>query len=95
MLGELEATCAKVVFLGVQPAGTEFFDPVSPRMLAAVEHVYQCLADGADFTQYPFESRVGAQTERIETTMSIVKEDLAAVSPDALAQFRPRPRTSL
>ena len=25
-----------------------------PRVLAAVEHVYQCLADGADFEQYPF-----------------------------------------
>ena len=50
----LEAVCEEVVFLGVQPAGTEFFDPVSPRVLAAVEHVYQCLADGADFEQYPF-----------------------------------------
>ena len=54
LLGELEAVCEEVVFLGVQPAGTEFFDPVSPRVLAAVEHVYQCLAEGADFTQYPF-----------------------------------------
>ena len=54
LLGELEAVCEEVVFLGVQPAGTEFFDPVSPRVLAAVEHVYQCLADGADFEQYPF-----------------------------------------
>lgn len=54
LLGELEAVCEEVVFLGVQSAGTEFFDPVSPRVLAAVESVYQCLADGADFEQYPF-----------------------------------------
>lgn len=27
LLGELEAVCEEVVFLGVQPAGTEFFDP--------------------------------------------------------------------
>ena len=43
-----------VVFLGVQPAGTEFFDPVHPRVLAAVEHIYQNIAQGGDFEKYPY-----------------------------------------
>lgn len=54
LLGELEAMCNEVVFLGVQPAGTEFFDPVHPRVLAAVEHIYQSIAQGGDFEKYPY-----------------------------------------
>lgn len=54
LLGELEEVCGEVVFLGVQPASTEFFEPVNPRVLAAVEHIYQNIAQGGDFEQYPY-----------------------------------------
>lgn len=54
LLAELEEMCNEVVFLGVQPAGTEFFDPVHPRVLAAVEHIYQNIAQGGDFEKYPY-----------------------------------------
>lgn len=56
LLGELEQMCGEVVFLGVQPAATEFFDPVHPQVLAAVEHIYQSIAQGGDFEKYPFVS---------------------------------------
>lgn len=54
LLGALEEMCDDVTFVGIQPAGTAFFDPVHPRVLAAVEHVYRTLAEGGDFEQYPF-----------------------------------------
>lgn len=54
LLGELEQMCGEVTFLGIQPGGTEFFDPVHPRVLAAVESVHAALAAGGDFEQYPF-----------------------------------------
>ena len=54
LLGELEQMCGEVTFLGIQPGGTEFFDPVHPRVLAAVESVYAALAEGGNFEQYPF-----------------------------------------
>ncbi len=46
--------CGEVIFLGIQPGGTEFFDPVHPRVLAAVESVYAALVEGGNFEQYPF-----------------------------------------
>ncbi len=54
LLGELESTGAEVTFLGIQPAGTEFFDPVSPAVRKAVERIYQTLKEGADFSVFPF-----------------------------------------
>lgn len=52
LLNELEEMCEEVTFLGVQPATTEFFDPVHPQVLAAVEHIYQNIARGGDFEEY-------------------------------------------
>lgn len=54
LLEELEEMCAEVVFLGVQPAGTEFFDPVSLHVLEAVDRIYDEIAAGGDFEQYPY-----------------------------------------
>lgn len=56
LLGELEGLCDDVTFLGIQPAGTDFFEPVHPSVLAAVEHIYRTLVEGADFTGYAFVS---------------------------------------
>ena len=54
LLGELEQMCDELVFLGIQPKTTEFLDPVSPAVLAAVEDIYRAIAEGSDFRQYAF-----------------------------------------
>ncbi len=53
LLSELEQMCGEVVFVGIQPASTEFFDPVDPRVLAGVEQLYDTIKSGADFEQFP------------------------------------------
>lgn len=53
LLAELEQMCDELVFVGIQPAGTEFFEPVHPQVLAAVDHLYRTLATGAQFDRYP------------------------------------------
>lgn len=53
LLGELEKACDDVVFLGIQPASTEFFDPVDGRVLTAVESIYDTLVTGGDVSRYP------------------------------------------
>ncbi|MDO4289707.1 MAG: hydrogenase maturation peptidase HycI [Eggerthellaceae bacterium] len=52
LLGELEGICEDVTFLGIQPATTEFFDPLSAPVRRAVDEIYDCLAAGADFARY-------------------------------------------
>ncbi|WP_165053871.1 MULTISPECIES: hydrogenase maturation peptidase HycI [unclassified Adlercreutzia] len=50
LLGELEQLCDDVTFLGIQPATTEFFDPLSAPVRRAVDVLYACLERGGDFT---------------------------------------------
>lgn len=52
LLGELEGICEDVTFLGIQPATTEFFDPLSAPVRRAVDEIYDCLATSADFARY-------------------------------------------
>lgn len=52
LLGELESMCDDVTFLGIQPATTEFFAPLSAPVRQAVDEIYACLASGGDFTGY-------------------------------------------
>ncbi len=54
LLSELESICQEVVFLGIQPSGTGFFDPVHARVLAAVDAIHQCIAQGGDFEGIPY-----------------------------------------
>ena len=54
LLGELESICKEVIFLGIQPSGTEFFDPVHTRVLAAVDVIYQYIAKGDNFEEIPY-----------------------------------------
>ena len=39
MLGELRSCCREIVFLGIQPAQTDFFSPMTEAVLEAVERV--------------------------------------------------------
>ena len=54
LLGELESLCSEVTVLGIQPSGTEFFDPVHARVLAAVDTIYRGIARGDDFEGIPY-----------------------------------------
>lgn len=53
LLSQLEASCEDVTFLGIQPGRMEFFDPLSPEVLASVEEIYRCVKDGGDFSRFP------------------------------------------
>ena len=46
LLSDLRECCGTVVFIGVQPAQTEFFAPLSPEVLASVERIYDCFGEG-------------------------------------------------
>lgn len=52
LLGELEQICDEVTFLGIQPATTDFFEPLSQPVRRAVDEIYDCLAYGGDFSGY-------------------------------------------
>lgn len=49
LLEQLKESCGNVVFLGIQPAQTEFFGSLTPEVHAAVERIYGFLAKGASF----------------------------------------------
>lgn len=52
LLGELDAACDDVTFLGVQPGSTEFFDPLSPEVRESIAGIARCLRSGGDFSCY-------------------------------------------
>lgn len=52
LLGELYRCCKDVTFLGVQPGTTNFFEPLTPPVLAAIRRIVGVLREGADFTKY-------------------------------------------
>ncbi len=52
LLSELEGFCEEVTFLGIQPAATEFFGPLSLPVREAIGRIYDCLAEGGDFSRF-------------------------------------------
>ena len=46
LLDELEGCCGELAFLGVQPAQTDFFAPLTPAVLQAVEGIRDAIAEG-------------------------------------------------
>lgn len=52
LIESLEESVPEVVFVGVQPAATEFFDPVTPQVLEAVDILYEWLEQGGDVTRF-------------------------------------------
>lgn len=53
LLSELEGCCGHVLFLGIQPAQLEFFSPLTPEVLQAVEWIHARFVDGGDFSDVP------------------------------------------
>ncbi len=54
LLEELVQMCNEVIFLGIQPLSTAFFDPVSDAVRKAVEGIYRDIAAGGNFEMYPY-----------------------------------------
>lgn len=52
LLGQLGEVCDDVVFLGVQVKGTEFFDPLSDEVRAALEDIERTLRGGESLECY-------------------------------------------
>lgn len=46
LLDELEDCCGELAFLGIQPGQTDFFAPLTPAVLQAVEGIYDAIAEG-------------------------------------------------
>ncbi len=46
LIKELKGCCGHVVFLGIQPAQTEFYHALTPAVLESVQRIYDWLARG-------------------------------------------------
>lgn len=52
LIESLEESVDEVVFVGVQPGSTEFYDPVSPEIEEAAARLYAWLEDGAPLSAF-------------------------------------------
>ena len=53
LLDQLNQSAGNVVFLGVQPEDTTFFNPLTSAVKRAVEELYDRFADGGNLETYP------------------------------------------
>ena len=44
LIEEIEQSCDDIVFVGIQPGDTEFYNPMSPEVFDAVDAVYDAVA---------------------------------------------------
>ena len=51
LLGQLEDACDELVFIGVQPAQTEFFAPLTNSVRESAKKIYHSLLKGSDFSE--------------------------------------------
>ena len=52
LLGQLEEACNELVFIGVQPAQTEFFAPLTASVRESAETIYHSLQEGGSFSEF-------------------------------------------
>ena len=52
LIEEIEASCDDIVFIGIQPGDTEFYNPMSPEVFDAVDRIYAALASGGDLSVF-------------------------------------------
>lgn len=57
LLDQLNQAAGNVVFLGIQPEDTTFFNPLTPAVRRAVEELYSRFARGEDLEAYPLYQR--------------------------------------
>ncbi len=53
LIDEIADYCSEMIFIGIQPAQLEFFAPLTPEVLAAVEDIYAAIAAN-DFSTIPY-----------------------------------------
>lgn len=53
LLSEIADSAQDVLFVGIQPLSTEFFDSFTPQVLEAVQRVYRWIEQGADASELP------------------------------------------
>ena len=51
LIEEIEQSCEDIVFIGIQPGDTEFYNPMSPEVFDAVDAVYDAVAAN-DFSHF-------------------------------------------
>lgn len=51
LIEEIEQSCDDIVFVGIQPGDTEFYNPMSPEVFDAVDAVYDAVAAN-DFSHF-------------------------------------------
>ena len=51
LLGQLEDACEELVFIGVQPAQTEFFAPLTQSVRESAKIIFDALRKGSDFSE--------------------------------------------
>ena len=61
LIEEIEQPCDDIVFVGIQPGDTEFYNPMSPEVFDAVDAVYDAVAANDFFPLCPLGARaIGA-----------------------------------
>lgn len=48
LLSQLEGACDDLIFIGIQPAHTEFFEPLTPNVRDSVKRVFYSIVNGDD-----------------------------------------------
>lgn len=91
VLSEIADSCDDVLFVGVQPQSTEFFDPLSPQVLKAVQRVYRWIEEGADAFALPSvpQAREQAREAPVERAVQEAPGDPAAAVPATRAAEEP------
>ena len=51
LIEEIKQSCEDIVFIGIQPGDTEFYNPMSPEVFDAVDAVYDAVAAN-DFSHF-------------------------------------------
>lgn len=51
LIEEIEQSCDDIVFIGIRPGDTEFYNPMSPEVFDAVDAVYDAVAAN-DFSHF-------------------------------------------
>ena len=59
LLGEIESMAKRVVFLGIQPADTTFFAPLTPAVRESVKELFERISANEGWEDYRFVGEEG------------------------------------
>ena len=92
LIEEIEQSCDDIVFVGIQPGDTEFYNPMSPKVFDAVDAVYDAVAanDFSHFVrlEYPAPDCLApAAIEAKTEAAGVTKANLPVAKAFVLAMF--------